>query len=98
MLGLATVIATGAFAWYRQKYNEAAEQGDLIMSSARKVWALISAVYGSNAKARAYIDQGDTILAAMEAGWADSKVKTPAMEDYYQALLAVATELGKSME
>lgn len=98
LLGLATVVATGAFAWYRTKYVEAAEQGDLIMSSARKVWELIKAVYSTNEKAAAYIAQGDAILASMEAGWADSRTKTPAMEDYYEQLLAVATEIGKALE
>lgn len=97
LLGLATVVATGLFAWYRVKYVEAAEQGDLIMSSARKVWELIKAVYGPNEKAALHIAQGDEILSAMEIGWADSKTKTPAMEEYYQQLLAVATEIGKAL-
>ncbi len=96
-LGLATVVATGLFAWYRQKYVEAAEQGDLIMSSARKVWELVKAVCGSNAKAADRIAQGEAIMAALEKGWADSKVRTPEMEDYYQQLLAVATEIGKTL-
>lgn len=96
-LGLATVVATGLFAWYRSRYTEAAEQGDLLMSSARKVWELIKAVYGPNEKAALYIAQGDEILSAMEKGWADSRVKTPEMEEYYQQLLAVATEIGNAL-
>jgi hypothetical protein len=97
LLGLATVVATGAFAWYRAKYTEAAEQGDLIMSSARKVWELIKAVYGSNEKASLYLTQGEAIMSSLEAGWADSRTKTPEMEEYYQQLLAVATEIGNAL-
>lgn len=38
------------------------------MSSARKVWELIKAVYGTNVKAAIYIAQGDAILESMEKG------------------------------
>lgn len=104
LLGLATTIATGLFALYLKKYGdekgkrvEAEEQGDLIMSSGKKVWELAKAVYGNNEKAAPYIAQGDEILGAMEKGWADSKVKTPELEEYYQQLLALATEIGKAL-
>lgn len=97
LLGLATVVATGAFAWYRMKYGEAAEQGDVIMASARKVWEIVKALAAGKPEAAEYIDKGELIIAAMEKGWADSKVRTPKMEDYYAELLSLAAEVGKAL-
>lgn len=98
LLGLATVLATGAFAWYRMKYTEAAEQGDVIMASARKVWEIVKALGAGKPKAAPYLEQGEKIISAMEQGWSDSKVRTPAMEDYYAELLSLAIEVGKAVK
>lgn len=96
-LGLAAVVATGLFAWYRQRYEEAAEQGDVLMASARKVWEIVKAIAAGRPEAAPYLEKGELILAALEKGWADSKVRTPEMEDYYAELLSLAAEVGKAL-
>ncbi|MBI0582456.1 MAG: hypothetical protein JET69_05510 [Methanomassiliicoccales archaeon] len=93
-LGLLTVVATGVGAWYRARYGEAAEQGDLIMASARRVWDVVKALGAGQPKAAPYLEKGEMIIAAMEKGWNDSKVRTPEMEDYYGELLKLAAEVG----
>ncbi|OPX65655.1 MAG: hypothetical protein A4E30_00326 [Methanomassiliicoccales archaeon PtaB.Bin215] len=93
--GLLTVIMTGLFALTRQKYSEAAKQGDVLLSAAKKTWDLVKAVYGSKAGYASYIAKGDELLKALEKGWEDSKVRTPDMEDYYSQLMALAVEIGK---
>lgn len=93
--GLLTVVATGVGAWYRQRYAEAAEQGDVIMASARKVWDVVKALGAGKPEAATYLEKGEAIMSALEKGWEDSKTKTPEMEDYYDELLELATEVGK---
>lgn len=100
--GLLTVVATGVGAWYRQRYGvekdkreEAEAQGDIIMSSARRVWDVVKALGAGQPNAAPYLEKGELIIAAMEKGWNDSKTKTPVMEDYYAELLMLAAEVGK---
>jgi len=96
-LGLLTVVATGVGAWYRARYGEAAEQGDVIMSSARRLWEIVKALGAGKPEAALYLDKGELIIAAMEKGWNDSKTRTPEMEDYYNELLILAGEVGKAL-